>query len=85
MKHTGRHIEHIDDLASSIRDARRGMGATQSELAGFACVGVRFVSEVENGKETAEVGKVLQLLQRLGLELWVVPRGGQLPEDDERS
>lgn len=78
-----RHIEDMDALAASIREQRRSQGATQAELAGISGVGIRFVSDVENGKESAEVGKVLRLLQRLGLELWVVPRGGQ-PGDDER-
>jgi y4mF family transcriptional regulator len=82
MARDWRHIQEIDDLAASIRDARREADATQVELAGIAGVGVRFVSEVENGKETAEVGKVLTLLQRLGLELWVVPRGGRRPDEE---
>lgn len=76
-----RRIEDMDTLAASIREQRRSQGATQAELAGISGVGVRFVSDVENGKESAEVGKVLRLLQRLGLELWVVPRGGQLGDD----
>jgi hypothetical protein len=34
------------------------------------------LSELERGKATAELGKVLRLLRGLGLELAVTPRGG---------
>jgi transcriptional regulator with XRE-family HTH domain len=47
----------------------------QEELAALAGVGPRFLSEVENGKASAEIGKVLQVLHRLGLELSIQPRG----------
>ena len=70
-----RRIRDTRDLADAIRAHRRAQGATQGELAGIAAVGKRFVSEVENGKETAEIGRVLRLLHRLGLDLWVTPRG----------
>lgn len=68
----------IDDPAAvgrAIRHKRRELGVTQAEAAGLAGVGVRFLSELENGKPTAELGKVLRVLGRLGLELWVLPRG----------
>ena len=38
-------------------------------------VGVRFVSELENGKPTLEIEKVLRVLSRLGLEVTITPRG----------
>ena len=57
-----------------MRKHRKAAGVTQAEAAGLCGVGVRFMSELERGKETAEVGRVLQVLDRLGLELRVVPR-----------
>jgi hypothetical protein len=45
---------------------------------------VRFLSELERGKETAEIGKVLRVLERLGLELVVVPRGSSAVAEAER-
>lgn len=35
---------------------------------------MRFLSELERGKETAEIGKAVHALQLLGLEVIVVPR-----------
>lgn len=59
------------DLGRTIRDTRRRAGLRQQELAGVAGVGVRFVIEVEAGKPTAQIGKVMQLLSALGLSLMV--------------
>jgi hypothetical protein len=38
-------------------------------------VGVRFLSELENGKPTVELGKTLKVMQRLNIELTVAPTG----------
>ncbi len=45
------------------------MGLTQLDAAGLCGVGERFLSELERGKQSAELGKVLQVLRRLGLRL----------------
>lgn len=54
---------------------RGSSGLDQATAAGLAGVGPRFLSELERGKETVRLGLVLQVLDRLGLELWVAPRG----------
>lgn len=64
------------NLGLVIRDARRRAGLRQQELAGVAAVGVRFVIEVEAGKPTAQIGKVMQLLSALGLSLTVGEEAG---------
>lgn len=68
-------IDSVRQLGALVRQRRADSGVRQAEAAGLAGVGARFLSELERGKETAEVGKVLQVLERLGLELWIVPRG----------
>ena len=45
---------------------------TQSELAGAARVGRKWLSQVENGKSTAEIGLVLRLVHVLGREVELV-------------
>ncbi len=69
-------IESPAELGALVRRRRKDAGVRQADAAALAGVGTRFLSELERGKETAEVGKVLQVLSRLGLELRVVPRSG---------
>ena len=56
-------------LGVAVRQARKAHGLTQAELAGLAGTGPRFISELERGKERAELGKVLDVLAVLGLRL----------------
>lgn len=63
------------DLGRCIRARRKEQGATQAEFASLCGVGVRFISDLENGKPTVELGKVLQVLKCLGLEVGIRPRG----------
>ena len=58
-------------LGVAVRQARKAHGLTQAELAGLAGTGPRFISELERGKESAELGKVLDVLAVLGLRLLV--------------
>lgn len=45
---------------------------TQTELAGLAGTGLRFLSELENGKRTVALGKTLDVLAALGMRLGVL-------------
>lgn len=62
-------INNIEELGNYIKQTRKSQGLTQAELAMTANVGVRFLVDLENGKETAQVGKVLKICQMLGLKL----------------
>ena len=62
-------------LGDVVRQHRKLQGATQVEFASLCGVGVRFISDLENGKPTVQMGKVLQVLNSLGLELVLKPRG----------
>jgi transcriptional regulator with XRE-family HTH domain len=53
---------------------RKDIGLKQEVTAGVSGVGTKFLSQLENGKETAELGKTLQVLNGLGLELYIFPR-----------
>jgi HTH-type transcriptional regulator / antitoxin HipB len=63
------------ELGALVRDHRKRLGATQIELAALADVGPRFIVELERGKPTLELGKVLRVLDRLGLRVEVHGRG----------
>lgn len=68
-------IVTIADLGAAIRRERRRQGLTQTDLADLCGVSLSFVSNVENGKRTAEVGRILTLVQTLGMDLFVERRG----------
>ena len=68
-------VRSAGDLGDVIRAERRLQGLTQAELAGLCGVGVTFLSQLENGKRTAEVGKVLDVLTMLGIDLFAERRG----------
>jgi len=48
---------------------RKMQELTQVELAGLAQTGVRFISELENGKGTVQFDKVMHILDLLGIEV----------------
>lgn len=57
------------ELGEAVRRTRKAHGLTQHALAGLAGTGPRFISELERGKSSAELGKVLDVLAVLGLRL----------------
>jgi len=56
-------------LREFIKEKRRSTGLTQLELAEKAGVGLRFVRDLEQGKQTLRLDKVNQVLQLFGYEL----------------
>ncbi len=59
------------NIGAAIRKKRKDDGLTLSDAAALCGVGYRFMSDLENGKTTAQLGKVLQVLQALGLDVFV--------------
>ena len=62
-------------LGQAIRERRKELNYTQAFLAEFTGLSVTFISDVERGKPTAEIGKVIQLLHILGMDVLVERRG----------
>ncbi len=63
MKYTTQAIGRI------IRENRKRLGVTQKDLALTSGTGLRFVIDLEKGKETCQIGKVLTVLQTLGIQI----------------
>ena len=61
-------------IARFIKEKRRLLKLTQPELAERAGVGLRFVRELEQGKQTVQLDKVNLVLALFGSELGVVPK-----------
>lgn len=66
-------ITTMEQLGSLIRETRKAQGLRQPDLAGACGTSVRFVVELERGKPTARVGKVLHVLGMLGLQIDITP------------
>lgn len=62
-------IGTITDIASYVKYNRKAQKLKQSELASRAGVGNRFISELENGKATLQIGKVITVLRALQIEI----------------
>ena len=65
------------EIGDALRAARRAQGLTQAKFAALAGVGTRFVSELERGKATAEIGLVLRVLADAGIDVFIERRGVQ--------
>ena len=61
--------KRIDKLGNLVRQVRREQGLTQAQLAVATGLGVRFIRDVERGKESCHIGKVLTVLQMLGIQV----------------
>ncbi|MBW1942035.1 MAG: helix-turn-helix transcriptional regulator [Deltaproteobacteria bacterium] len=68
-------IRNAADVGTAIRNRRKHDLLTLTDTAALCGVGYRFLSDLENGKPTAELGKTLQVLGCLGLEVRIGPKG----------
>lgn len=57
------------DIGQMIRNKRKEDGLSLTEAAALCNVGYRFFSDLENGKATARLDKVLQALRGLGIDV----------------
>ncbi len=75
MKYTTQQV------GRTIRDTRKKLGVTQKDLALTSGTGLRFVIDLERGKETCEIGNALTVLQTLGIRLALTPPPTATKED----
>ena len=68
-------ISSPEELGHYLLQERKRLKLTQKEISEFADVGRKFIIELERGKATAQLGKVFELLNSLGLELHLIKRG----------
>jgi len=62
-------INNMQDVAELVRSTRKRQGATQIKLAQMANVGTRFLRDVEDGKESVHIGKLMRILLILGIRM----------------
>src|SRR3990172_2549230 len=63
----------VEEIGAIVRRARLAQGLRQDQLAAAAGVGLRFLVELERGKPTVRLAKVLAVLNALGCRLAVTP------------
>jgi y4mF family transcriptional regulator len=59
------------ELGKWVREIRKAQGLTQEDVAGITGTGRRFISDLESGKPTIQLGKVLLVLNAIGAALTV--------------
>lgn len=69
------------DIGRLIRETRKRLGATQKALALTSGTGLRFVIDLEKGKDTCEIGKALTVLQTLGIRITLTPPAALVKEE----
>ncbi|MBX7137048.1 MAG: helix-turn-helix domain-containing protein [Oligoflexia bacterium] len=60
-------------LGTAIRTRRKTLGLSQAQLGEFAGCGLTFVNQLESGKKTIRLNKLIDVLKVLGLELALEP------------
>jgi HTH-type transcriptional regulator / antitoxin HipB len=75
VKPMRQQVHKAEQLGNAIRAARRAQGLTLEQVALAAGTGVRFVSELERGKASAELGKTLRVMEVIGMQAWVDAEG----------
>ena len=71
-------VKDQNQLGKLIRTERKRQRLTQEQLAGLSGVGVRFVRELEHGKEGCQIGLAFTVMQTLGLSVRVTGRGSDV-------
>lgn len=64
-------VTSAQDLGHIVRAVRKDAGVRLDDLAAIVGVSKQFTSDVERGKPTVQLGRVLRLLAELGIELSV--------------
>lgn len=67
-------IQNTSDLGLAIHRERKRQKLTQEQLAALSGVGIRFLRELEKGKETCWLGHTLLVMQTLGLSFTILNR-----------
>lgn len=68
-------ITDVVSLGKAIREKRKKMSFTQAYLSEVTGLSVTFISDLENGKATIELGKTILLINMLGMDVLLEERG----------
>ena len=66
------------ELGAVVREQRKRLALKQLDIAGLGNTGNRFIVDLENGKPTVQLQKVLDVMDLLGLEVVVRPKAARV-------
>ena len=62
-------VHDVREFGAAIREERKRQHLTQTELADLSGTSLSFISGLENGKRSAEIGKAFVVMQTLGIDM----------------
>lgn len=68
-------ITDVKDIGLAIKKRRKALGYTQADISNYTGLSISFIADVEHGKVTVELGKVLKLVNILGFDCLLQVRG----------
>ncbi len=74
------NISSSEQLGATIRAERKRLKVTQKDLAMASGTGLRFIVDLEKGKPTCQIGKIIQVLRTLGVKIRI-----DTPDADGRT
>lgn len=69
-------VRTVTDFGDVVQAVRKQQGLTQVDVSGLAGLGMRFLVDLEKGKQTIQMQKALDVLAQLGLEVVIRKKGG---------
>ena len=70
-------ISDSKTFGEALKKRRKELGYTQRYISEFTGFSISFISDLENGKSTAELGKAIYLANMLGLDIVINARGSK--------
>ena len=67
-------IKDVADFGKAVKNRRKELGYTQKDLSEITGISASFLSDLEYGKATVELGKVLMVVSLLGLNIYCSKR-----------
>lgn len=74
MQSATTRIRNAADFGQAVRARRKELGYTQRYVAELTGISASFISDLENGKPSAELGRAIDLANILGMNVLLSPR-----------
>ena len=62
----------MKNIGQVVKQKRKKLGITQTYLAAYANTGVRFISDLENGKQTIQLDKLILVIDALDIKVEII-------------